>query len=54
MARETMNRHNPSLSGEVWISGELDVKQPPMKIGFLFRRQFKREIYRVQKLSIGN
>jgi hypothetical protein len=35
MTSETVNRHNPFLSGEVWISGELGLK-PPMGIAFPF------------------
>jgi hypothetical protein len=54
MTSETMIRHNPFLSGEVWISGELDLKQPPMKMGPLSWCKFNRETHRVRKISIGN
>jgi hypothetical protein len=37
VACETMNRHNPFLSGEVWVLDKLDLKQPPMKMRFPLR-----------------
>jgi hypothetical protein len=36
-----MNRHNPFLSGEVWVLGKLDLKQPPMEVRFSLRRNSK-------------
>jgi hypothetical protein len=43
MARETMNRHNPSLSDEAWSWGELDLQQPPigMRLSFDFNSKEK-------------